>query len=127
VIDWTREDCRNGPRPCPIVSCRHHLLIEVLITTTSVHPAARAVLGDTRLADASPALLERALRALPETCSLDVAEMGEHTFEQIGAVLGCTSQAAGQTTDMTVRRNTVRLRQLHKTQDTSRLSRGGNR
>src|SRR4051812_43658731 len=24
-----RADCANGPRPCPLVSCRHHLYLDV--------------------------------------------------------------------------------------------------
>ncbi|MFH2010317.1 MAG: hypothetical protein ABI333_27210, partial [bacterium] len=25
----TRGECRQGPRPCPFVGCRHHLYLEV--------------------------------------------------------------------------------------------------
>lgn len=32
----TRGECANGPRPCPFVSCRHHLYLDVSAKTGSI-------------------------------------------------------------------------------------------
>src|SRR5688572_18051569 len=32
----TREECRDGPRPCPFVACRHHLYIDVSPSTGTI-------------------------------------------------------------------------------------------
>ena len=34
----TRSDCQGGPRPCPFVSCRHHLYLDVNPETGSIKP-----------------------------------------------------------------------------------------
>jgi hypothetical protein len=80
----TRGDCAAGPRPCPYVTCRHHLLVDVA--------------EDGRL------YVNRALEArlqwgarwgnpsadVPDTCALDVAERGGITEEEIATILGTT-------------------------------------
>lgn len=66
----TRDECRQGPRPCPFVGCRHHLYLEVkpngALTVTWPH-------------------LEP--WEIPESCSLDVAERDSHTLDEIGELL----------------------------------------
>lgn len=64
-----RGDCVEGPRPCPWVSCRHHLMLDI---------DARGLLqiGADDIDD------------MPETCSLDVADRGETYLEEIGKLLG---------------------------------------
>ena len=69
----TRADCVNGPRPCPFVSCRHHLAIDITGR------------GSLRVD-------KRELADMPETCSLDVADRGETTLEEIGRILGFSSK-----------------------------------
>jgi hypothetical protein len=66
----TRADCREGLRPCPYASCRHHLLAEVSPVGTLF-----ARRGE------DPA-------ALPESCSLDVADRGQHSEREVAAILG---------------------------------------
>jgi hypothetical protein len=76
----TRAECRNGPRPCPWVGCRHHLYLEVNPETGTiklVHP------------DKDPTELEN-------TCSLDVAEHGGLTLERVGEVLNLTRERMRQ-------------------------------
>lgn len=68
----TRADCIDGPRPCPFTRCRHHLDREE---------------KNQRLV---------APRAHPETCALDVADRGEHTLEEVGAIMGLTRQRVEQ-------------------------------
>lgn len=76
----TREECREGPRPCPYVSCRFHLYLDVNPTT-----------GHVKLTfpDLEP-------WELPETCALDVAARGDHTLEAIGAWLNLTRERVRQ-------------------------------
>ena len=76
----TREDCRGGVRPCPFVSCRHHLFLDVNEESGSVRfnfPG-------------------RTVAELPQTCALDVAEAGGLTLEQIGQLLGLTRERVRQ-------------------------------
>lgn len=61
----TRGDCVNGPRPCPWVGCRHHLYLDV-------GPQGQLYLAFPGEPD-----------LLTATCSLDVADQGEHTNETV--------------------------------------------
>lgn len=67
-----RGDCVDGPRPCPWIGCRHHLGAEVSKAGTLK------------------------LREVTETCSLDVADRGGATLEQIGVILGVTREMVRQ-------------------------------
>lgn len=73
-----RGDCVGGQRPCPFVGCRHHLALDI---TES---------GSLHVTD------HLDLEAMPDTCSLDVADRGEHTLEQVGEVLNVTRERARQ-------------------------------
>lgn len=75
----TRADCRDAPRPCPWVSCRHHLFLDVRRTGAIAYPHGTDV-----------AALER----LGDSCALDVAERGEATHAQVGQALNVTMQMA---------------------------------
>lgn len=85
----TRDECRDGPRPCPFVSCRHHLYLEVM--TENAH---RKFKGAVRLnfADVAPDELER----MPETCSLDVADHGTCVDEEIGELMNLSRERVRQ-------------------------------
>jgi len=62
----TRGECVDGPRPCPWVSCRHHLALEVRGLRV-VHRSA----------------------TMGETCSLDIADRGEQlSLRTVGQLLG---------------------------------------
>lgn len=76
----TRGDCAGGPRPCPWVSCRHHLYLEVNPRNGSIK------------------LLWPHLDPLEmrESCSLDVAERGHHTLEQVGNLMNVTRERMRQ-------------------------------
>jgi len=60
----TREACRGMPRPCPFVSCSHHLYLDI-------NPATGAI----KLNFPHLEVWEMA-----ETCSLDVADKGGITL-----------------------------------------------
>lgn len=79
-----RADCIDGPRPCPWLSCRHHLALDVSSTgSLTTHAPLEQDDG-------------LALEAMLETCSLDVADRGEHTLEEVGEILGVVRERARQ-------------------------------
>lgn len=75
----TRGECVEGPRPCPWVSCRHHLALDIRNngTITLNHPGVE--LGD-----------------LEETCALDVADRGSQERAHIGRLLGVSDERVRQ-------------------------------
>jgi hypothetical protein len=75
----TRGDCKDGPRPCPWISCRYHLAGEVT-------PA-----GSLKLLHPGREIWE-----LEETCALDVAERGGTTLERIGQLVNITMERVRQ-------------------------------
>ena len=76
----TRGDCKDGIRPCPYVSCRHHLYLHVKPNTGNL---------DMPRPDLEP-------WELSESCSLDVAERGGMHLEEVGAILGMSRQRIAQ-------------------------------
>jgi hypothetical protein len=75
----TRADCIDGPRPCPWVGCRHHLYLDVSPATGAIkqnHPGEPDEMA--------------------ETCSLDVADQGGITLDQIGQLVGLTRERVRQ-------------------------------
>lgn len=75
----TRGDCAMMSRPCPWVSCRHHLYLEVLPGGT--------------LRISHPDLMPWELK---DSCSLDVADRGDHVLEEIAVALNITKERARQ-------------------------------
>ncbi len=75
----TRGECQGGERPCPFVSCKWHLAIDVS-------------------ADGSVKLNFPHLEVweLPETCALDVADRGDITLEDIGTRMNITRERIRQ-------------------------------
>ncbi|MFL5305355.1 MAG: sigma factor-like helix-turn-helix DNA-binding protein [Polyangia bacterium] len=76
----TRESCASMPRPCPFVSCSHHLYLDVNPET-----------GAIKLNFPHLEVWEMA-----ETCSLDVADKGGITLEEVGAILNLTRERIRQ-------------------------------
>jgi hypothetical protein len=75
-----REECQAMPRPCPFVSCSHHLYLDVNDQT-----------GAIKLNFPHLEVWEMA-----ETCSLDVADRGGITLEEVGAILNLTRERIRQ-------------------------------
>ena len=78
----TRADCEGGERPCPWVSCKYHLYLEVLSS------------GGVKLIFPDLEVWE-----LTESCALDVADRapGEGvTLEQTGEILNITRERVRQ-------------------------------
>lgn len=114
----TRADCVDGPRPCPWVRCKFNLVLDVTeIGTIRVRPRLLEVPGATmrkgrpKMARLGPMLsapverlhvfnvLDAAADAVFDglpTCALDVAEEGEHTLDEVAAVLGLTRERVRQ-------------------------------
>lgn len=77
VRPLTRGECPEA-RPCPWVSCRHHLYLDVTRRHLKLnHPDIEP--GDMR-----------------DSCSLDLAERGGMTLEEIGWVMNLTRERIRQ-------------------------------
>ena len=76
----TRAECQSMPRPCPYVSCSHHLYLDV-------NPSSGAIKLN------FPHLEVWEMR---ETCALDVADRGGITLEEVGEILNLTRERIRQ-------------------------------
>ena len=65
-----RGECVDGPRPCPYVSCQHHLYLDVSARTGAI----KLNFPDLEVWE------------MNETCALDVADRGGETLEEVGAI-----------------------------------------
>lgn len=81
-----RADCESAERPCPFVSCAHHLFLDVLPN------------GSIKLN--FPDLLEDAggirFEEMPATCALDIAAKGGASIDRVGEVLNITRERVRQ-------------------------------
>ena len=75
-----RSECKNGPRPCLYVSCKHHLYLDVNPETGSIKLN----------------FPDQEVWELEETCALDVAERGGITLEEVGEILNLTRERIRQ-------------------------------
>lgn len=76
-----RGDCVDGPRPCPWYGCRHHLGLDLRLGI-----------------DGRPSsIVYRAIESLVDSCSLDVADIGEpRTLDDIAGRLGISRERVRQ-------------------------------
>ena len=86
----TREECEGAPRPCPFVSCKHHLYLDVT-AAGSIKVNRPTQLDADGLEDVVSALL-----AMPDTCELDVADRGGLTLEEVGEKMNLTRERIRQ-------------------------------
>jgi hypothetical protein len=93
----TRADCSSIPRPCPFVSCRHSMFLDVTPKGTLKINFPTLEPGD-----------------MPEgeSCSLDVADGGAQSLYAIGRLLNVTRERARQLDDQARRNMTVGLEGL---------------
>jgi hypothetical protein len=76
----TRAECAEGERPCPFVSCQHHLYLDVSARTGAI----KLNFPDLEVWQMS------------ETCALDVADRGGTTLEEVGAIMNLTRERIRQ-------------------------------
>jgi len=76
----SRADCLEGARPCPFVSCQHHLYLDVSARTGAI----KVNFPDLDVWEMS------------ETCALDVADRGGTTLEEVGAIMNLTRERIRQ-------------------------------
>ena len=75
-----RTHCRNLVRPCLFVACKYHLYLDVNPETGSIKMN----------------FPDMDVWELEETCSLDVAERGGVTLEEVGEILNLTRERVRQ-------------------------------
>jgi hypothetical protein len=76
----TRAECVEGARPCPYVSCKHHLFLDVSARTGAI----KLNFPDLEVWE------------MNETCALDVADRGGTTLEDVGAIMNLTRERIRQ-------------------------------
>jgi hypothetical protein len=76
----TRAECVEGERPCPFVSCKHHLYLDVSARTGAI----KLNFPDLEVWE------------MTETCALDVADRGGTTLEEVGAIMNLTRERIRQ-------------------------------
>ena len=76
----TRAECKEELRPCPWVACKFHLYLDVNPETGSIK---------INFPDLEP-------WDLPHTCSLDIAERGGITLEEVGEIMNLTRERIRQ-------------------------------
>ena len=76
----SREECVNGIRPCPFVSCKQHLFLDVSSRTGAI----KLNFPDLEVWE------------MKESCSLDVSDRGGATLEEVGAIMNLTRERIRQ-------------------------------
>jgi hypothetical protein len=94
----TRGDCAAGPRPCPWVRCRYHLLVDRIpgiLRHRNRVTKNRGRLGHGAIALTDLDAITDALFAMPHTCVLDqIAD--PMTLDEVGLVIGLTRERVRQ-------------------------------
>lgn len=89
----TRGECIEGPRPCPWVSCRHHLYLDV-------KQGGGIVINRPDLQ----------VDELEESCSLDEADRGPQTLEAVGALISLTRERTRQVEEAAIAKMQLKVR-----------------
>ena len=76
----SRSECAEGIRPCPFVSCKHHLFLDVSSRTGAI----KLNFPDLEVWE------------MNETCALDIADRGGTTLEEVGAIMNLTRERIRQ-------------------------------
>lgn len=74
-LPLTRAECDSVPRPCPFVSCKHHLFFDIARRTPQTEP------------DELPP---------DRSCALDIAAAGGVTLDEVAAAMGISRERARQ-------------------------------
>ncbi len=81
-----RGDCAGGERPCPWVSCKWHLYLDV----------GKEVAGPKAGRSIKLNFPDLEVDQVPETCALDVADRGGMKFEDVGERMNMTRERVRQ-------------------------------
>lgn len=76
----TRAECVGAPRPCPFVSCKYHLYLDVQPRTGAI----KLNFPDLEVEE------------MKVSCALDVADRGGVTLEEAGAIMNLTRERIRQ-------------------------------
>jgi hypothetical protein len=76
----SRNDCIDGPRPCPWISCKYHLYLDVNPRTGSIK---------LNFPDIEP-------WEMIHSCVLDIADRGPVTLEDVGRIMNLTRERIRQ-------------------------------
>ncbi len=76
----SRAECSSFERPCPYVSCKYHLFLDVNPTTGSI----KLNFPDLEVWE------------MEDTCALDVADRGGITLEEVGEIMNLTRERIRQ-------------------------------
>ena len=76
----SRSECVEGLRPCPFVSCKHHLYLDVSSRTGAI----KLNFPDLEVWE------------MTESCALDIADRGGTTLEEVGAIMNLTRERIRQ-------------------------------
>jgi hypothetical protein len=93
ALPHRRRDCENGARPCPYVSCRHHLYLDVKATGSIVLNFPRV----------DPANMRTA------SCSLDVADRGGVPLRDVATLLSLSHERVRQIEVVALRKVRAKL------------------
>lgn len=99
-LPLVRGECAETERPCPFISCRYHLFLDV-----NDRGGIKLNFPDLFDADGTPAL-----EGLRETCTLDVADREDATLEHVGELLNVTRERARQLENEALARLSVALK-----------------
>ena len=75
-----RQDCIHGERPCPWVSCKYHLYLDINLRTGSIK---------LNFPDIEP-------WDMVDSCVLDIADQGPVTLEDVGRIMNLTRERIRQ-------------------------------
>lgn len=75
-----RADCATAERPCPFVSCKYHLYLDVNPETGSI----KLNFPDVEVWE------------MEETCALDISKRGGVTLEEVGVIMNLTRERVRQ-------------------------------
>ncbi|RME52097.1 DNA-binding protein [Candidatus Woesearchaeota archaeon] len=108
VVQWLealkprlRSQCREGMRPCPHVSCKYHLYLDVNPETGSIKFN----------------FPHQEVHELEETCALDVAERGGVTLEEVGEHMNLTRERIRQLEATAIQKVTEKIEELGLTEE----------
>lgn len=90
-LPLTRAGCADLPRPCPHVSCRYHLYLDV-----KANGRIKLTFPELEQPQADGSEARGVAGMLGPSCALDAAEAGPLTLEQVGTALNLTRERCRQ-------------------------------